>query len=100
MAKTVQHYVESCMICARSKRSTKKPAGLLKPLEAPPKPWYSVSMDYIMFLPLSETYDAILVIVDRFSKYSIFVPCNSNIDAIQTAKLFVEHVFCLLWIAL
>ena len=31
--------------------------------------------------------------MDRFSKYSIFVPCNSNIDAIQTAKLFVEHVF-------
>lgn len=34
-----------------------------------------------------------MVVVDRLTKQSIFVPCNTTDDAPQLAKLFLKHVF-------
>ena len=49
-------------------------------------------MDFIVKLPISETYDTILTITDTFSKASIFIPCNETIDATLTAKLYATYV--------
>jgi len=44
------------------------------------EPWTDISMDFVTGLPWSKdpttglAYDAILVIVDRFTKYAIMVP--------------------------
>lgn len=52
-------------------------------------------MDFITHLPLTDRgYDAILTVVDRFSKLCILVPCATNIDAETTARVFFEHVVC------
>jgi len=50
-------------------------------------------MDFIEQLPSSEGYTAILVIVDRASKQSIFIPTFDTITSEQLAKLFIIHVF-------
>ncbi|KAF8624263.1 hypothetical protein AX17_007178 [Amanita inopinata Kibby_2008] len=50
-------------------------------------------MDFIEKLPDSAGYSAILVIVDRLSKQSIFIPTTDTITAPELAKLFVIHVF-------
>ena len=68
----VQDYVSSCMRCARNKPRRHKPHGLLQPLPVPDRPWSSLSMDHIEQLPKSSGYDAILVIVCRFSKMALF----------------------------
>ena len=49
-------------------------------------------MDFIVKLPLSDTYDTILTITDTFSKASIFIPCNETIDTTNTAKLYATYV--------
>ena len=49
-------------------------------------------MDFIVKLPLSDSYDTILTITDTFSKASIFIPCNETIDAEQTAKLYAAYI--------
>ena len=49
-------------------------------------------MDFIVKLPLSESYDTILTITDTFSKASIFIPCNESINAENTAKLYATYV--------
>ena len=49
-------------------------------------------MDFIVKLPLSDSYDTILTITDTFSKASIFIPCNETINAEQTAKLYATYV--------
>ena len=49
-------------------------------------------MDFIVKLPLSNSYDTILTITDTFSKASIFIPCNETINAEQTAKLYATYV--------
>ena len=50
-------------------------------------------MDFIEKLPPSSGYDTILVIVDRLTKQSIFVPTFDTITAPMLAQLFVLHVF-------
>ena len=49
-------------------------------------------MDFIEKLPLSSGFDTILVIVDRLTKQSIFIPTVDTINAQLLAKLFVLHV--------
>ena len=50
-------------------------------------------MDFIKHLPNSEGLTAILVVVDCFTKQSIFIPTHDTITSAQLAELFVIHVF-------
>ena len=50
-------------------------------------------MDFIVKLPRSEGFDTILVIVDRLTKMSLFIPTTTNITSEQLADLYVTHVF-------
>ena len=61
----------------------------------PTWPWNSISMDFIEQLPPSSdnSYTAILVVVDHFTKQSIFIPTFNTITSAQLAELFVVHVF-------
>ena len=89
----VKDYVQSCTTCAWSKALRHHPYGLLKQLPIPEKPWNSISMDFIEQLPSSSSFTAILVVVDRLSKQSIFIPTHDTITSPELAKLFLLHVF-------
>ncbi|HEX8609391.1 MAG TPA: reverse transcriptase domain-containing protein [Pedobacter sp.] len=93
MHRTIKRYVENCEMCQRVKPTRHQPYGLLKPLEPPEKRWDDISMDFITGLPLSEGYDAILVVVDHLSKMAHYIPCNTTLDAEGFAQLFVDHIF-------
>jgi len=68
------------------------PYGLLQPNEAPDRPWKSIAMDFITDLPKSEGYDTILVVIDRLTKMSHFIPCSKDLDARQFANLFMKEI--------
>ena len=50
-------------------------------------------MDFIEQLPVFSSYTAILVIIDRLTKQSIFIPTHDTITSAQLIQLFVLHVF-------
>ena len=50
-------------------------------------------MGFIEHLPDSEGFTAILVVVDHFTKQSIFIPTHDTITSAQIAELFFIHVF-------
>lgn len=52
-----------------------------------------VSMDFIDDLPQSDHSNCIMVIVDKFSKYSRFIPFHHAFTALKVAQAFMEHVF-------
>lgn len=88
----VETYVRTCNLCQRMNTSNQKKAGLLQPLQVPAGPWRSVSMDLITGLPKSSGFDSILVFVDRFTKYVVFVPTTATLDTRGFAMLFVQHI--------
>ena len=89
----VKDYCRTCTTCKRSKAPRHKPYGTVQQLPIPDRPWDSISMDFIEQLPKSDGFTAILVIVDRLSKQSIFIPTYDTIDSPELAKLFILHVF-------
>ena len=56
-------------------------------------PWVDVSVDFITDLPLSNGFDSILTVIDRLSKETEFIPCNKTVMALDTAKLYLFHVW-------
>ncbi|MBW0556109.1 hypothetical protein O181_095824 [Austropuccinia psidii MF-1] len=93
MNQFIKDYVSSCQQCSRNKNIHHKKFGLLKPLQIPSGPWNSLLMDFITQLPLSNNFDSILVVLDRFSKMAIFIPAYGTITALDLAQIFISHVF-------
>ncbi|MBW0490612.1 hypothetical protein O181_030327 [Austropuccinia psidii MF-1] len=62
--------------------------------QEPRRPWEIVHMDWVTGLPPGgdRSYYACLVIVDRFSKTPIFLPCHKDDTAMDTALLTWHRV--------
>jgi len=50
-------------------------------------------MDFMVSSPPSKGFDAIMVVVDRFSKMTHFIPTKDKATAQETGRLFFTHVF-------
>ncbi|CCO35435.1 Retrotransposable element Tf2 155 kDa protein type 1 [Rhizoctonia solani AG-1 IB] len=88
----IKSYVESCDTCQRMRRA-RAPVLPLKPLEVPPSPFHTVSYDFITGFPKSKGMDAILVVIDSFTKFGHFIPTSSKATARDLAELFVTNVW-------
>ncbi len=91
--KDVRNFIRSCDTCCRSKIPCHLPYGKLQTLPIPKAPWQSISMDFIINLPPSSGYDAILVVVDRFTKMAHFLPDRKDFTSEDTAQLLLQEVF-------
>ena len=99
----VQEYVRNCHLCNVSKSLNHKPFGNPCPLPVPKYPWEEVNVDICSgFPPVADkvhphiVYNAIIVWVDRFSKYCVIAPLvytDGKADAATCADLFFKHVF-------
>ena len=92
MAGEIHEYVQGCVLCQRDKSVSVKPAGLLQPIEVPPERWHTVTTDFVTGLPVSQDgFDAILVFVDKLTKYVHLVPCHTTCSAEDWADYFMQH---------
>jgi transposase InsO family protein len=95
----VREYVKGCDICQRVKAVRHRKAGEMLALPLPSKPFESISMDFITDLPPSidkttgVEYDSILVVVDRYTKVSKYIPCKKTTSAEDLADLFLKNWF-------
>jgi transposase InsO family protein len=93
----VREYVATCDVCQRKKAPRHKPYGLLQPLPKAESPWQDIALDFITGLPPSKhlgvVYDAILVVVDRYSRMSVYLPCHTSTTASALADRMLDGVF-------
>ena len=99
MAEDVKRYVKHCKTCNCTKAAHHKPYGLLQSLPAPSGPWKDITMDFIIGVPPSlgvdrKAYDAILVVVDRYTKLAKYYLILKTIIAKQFGNLLIHTVFC------
>ena len=92
MGEDVQAYVKSCLVCQMDKTEMKNAAGLLQPLPIPERPWESISMDFITGFPKVHDFKSIFVVVDRLSKYVVFIPAPDACPVEEATKLFFSNV--------
>ena len=92
LRRDVRRMIGRCSTCTIGKL-TKQNTGQYLPLPIPDSPWQEVSIDFILGLPQTRhQLDAILVVVDRFSKMAHFIACSKTMDATHTARLFFNEV--------
>ncbi|MBW0553673.1 hypothetical protein O181_093388 [Austropuccinia psidii MF-1] len=92
--KDVAEYCKSCDRCKKANKSTgKRLVNMIKNQE-PRRPREIFHMDWVTGLPPGHdrSYNTCLVIADRFSKTSIFLPCHKDDTAIDTALLIWNRV--------
>lgn len=100
MKSNVKDYVDTCQICQKAKAPRHKSHGRLQVLQEVKNPWSSITMDFITGLPSSfstrgkkRDQDAILVVVDRYTKMARYLPCSKKLDAEDLAELLVREIF-------
>ena len=97
MAKNIREYIKSCVTYRQVKSTRHLSYGELQSLLFLIGPRQDWIMDFITGLPPSLQrgfkFDAILVVVDRFTKYSIYLPAQEDWDANTLADVFIEAVF-------
>jgi hypothetical protein len=77
----VEEYVKTCLTYQQNRTFNKKQARLLQPLPIFKRLLESVSMDFMVSLPPSRGFDAIMVMVDRFIKITHFIPTKDSATA-------------------
>ena len=88
----VKSYVDRCATCQATKIQPKNKVPL-QPNQIPTDIWGTITMDFIMDLPISQGFDSLIIVVDRLSKGTIIAPCNKTITAEETAKLYMNHAW-------
>ncbi len=93
MAQDSSHFVCGCSVCAISKSPYHLPAGNLVPLPIPRHPWSHVGVNFTTYLPNSDGFTCIPVVVDRFSKACKLIPLRGLPTALETAEALFHYIF-------
>lgn len=93
MKSDILKHVQACSTCIQAKPDHSSYPGILQPIPVPTATWDVVSMDFIEGLPQSGSSNAILVVVDKYSKYAHFVPRRHPFQAARVAKLFMDNIY-------
>jgi hypothetical protein len=93
MKKDFDDYVNNCMPCQRKKDATGKPFGEPRIPGIPVKPWESIAIDFLGPFHVSNGYQNVMVIIDRFSSAIILVPLKKNYTTKDVANAFLTEVY-------
>ena len=89
----VERYILSSDVCQAAKSRRVDTARVPRPLLVPDTKWHSVSIDWVSGLPpTTRRHDAIMTIVDRFSKRGIFIPIRKDMTAVDLIYVLLREV--------
>jgi transposase InsO family protein len=93
MSRYIGLYTKTCDLCNRTKLQNRRPIGELHPTEIPEERWDKVSVDFVVELPESHGYDAVMNIVDFASKRAHFAPTHTTVTAEGAARIYLKEVW-------
>jgi len=93
MSRYIGQYVSTCDLCLRTKPIRQAPVGKLHPLRIPDSRWDTLSVDFVVELPLSSGHDAVMTVVDSVSKQAHFIPTHTMVTVEGVARLFLHQVW-------
>lgn len=78
----VEQYLRNCHVCRQAKASQNAYNGFLQLLPVPEKLYVDLTIDFVIGLPKSWGFDAILMVVNQLSKKSTTYPISKKIIAL------------------
>ena len=93
MGADIARYIHTCDSCQRMKPLRKKPAGLIQPLPIPAERLKHWIIDVAVALSrTAQGHDAVLVMVDRKTRYKLLRPLPANCTAAQLLDILMKAV--------
>jgi hypothetical protein len=93
MKKEIVEFVAKCVRCQHVKIEHQKPAGRLQPLLIQEWKRGEVTMDFMIGLPKSKKgNDTVWVIVDRLTKFALFLPVKMTYSVDKLTRIFINEV--------
>ena len=87
-------YMSKCLECQQLKEEHQHRAGFLQPLPNPEWEWEVISLDFIIGFPLTKKrHYSIMVVVDKLSKSTHFIPMKSTYKAVIFVEIFLKEIF-------
>src|SRR5260221_9834354 len=93
LSRYVTKFITGCDACSQMKTFPMQKVGKLIPNKVPDQHWQVISIDMIRELLDSKGYNAVLVVVDRLSKWIHAIPTVTSLDSAGVARLFLEHIW-------
>ncbi|MBW0511098.1 hypothetical protein O181_050813 [Austropuccinia psidii MF-1] len=92
--KDVAEYCQTCERFQKANRATGKKFGMMIQIQEPKSLLERIHMDWVTALPSGgdRSYNACLVLVDRYSKNPMFFPCHKDETAMDTAIMIWNKV--------
>lgn len=95
LAKDIEEYTSTCAVCQCVCVHRHKPYSMLELVCQPTTPMETISIDFITRLPPCQwegkVVTVIFVIIDTYSKFSIYLPCRKDINAEELTELFYSQ---------
>jgi hypothetical protein len=98
LLRNVKAYTKACSTCQRIHPLRHCLHSTMEPLPQPRGPWTDISMDFIVGLPKSRRrprgrpYNAILVVVNQYTKMAQYFKCRDTIDAAGLAEIIARKL--------
>jgi hypothetical protein len=92
MKQMIKDFVAQCTVCQQAKYERVKYPSLLQLLPMPKYGWQVVTLDFIEGLPKSKSFNLILVVVDKLSKYVHFIALVHTFTPMQVALSYMENI--------
>ena len=89
----VADYIAKCLTCQKVNIEHQRPTKLLPLLDVPEWKWDSVSMDFVVGLPLPQRKNnAIWVVVDRLTKTAHFIAMQNTWTLDRLVGVYLEEI--------
>jgi hypothetical protein len=96
MKNFIDRYVRNCHTCKRSKALRDRYVELLNFLSISNKSWTNITMNFVIELFINHEFNAILMIINRFTKMHHYISCtiiDEDITVEETAPLLIDYVW-------
>jgi hypothetical protein len=93
MKKEIVEYISKCLECQRVKDEHRDPTGLLQSLPIPEWKQEVMKMDFITKFPrTSKQHDTIMVVVEKLTKVSHFIPMKVTHKKINVVDIYMREL--------
>ncbi|KAE8193096.1 hypothetical protein CF328_g5148 [Tilletia controversa] len=94
LSQRVTAHVQACYECQSNKPRRHKPYGDMEPIVTPSEVFHTCGVDFVSGVPrTADGFEAIMVMVDKYTKFAFFIKAKTTDTAETVAKRFLEHVF-------
>jgi hypothetical protein len=98
LSRNLWEYIRHCPECKVFQTRRHVPFGSMQPIEAPPVPFHTIAMDFILALPRALSgHDTLLTITCKFSKKVMLIPGFETWTAKDWAKAIVAQLLDIDW---